>query len=153
MRNWCVTSHFACFKKSIIIKNIIRTLDCIRKADIILFFNWFLVTLSPKGNVSVCPGRQVKYTCKTIGGALQWKTSSSGFAKIFNNAATPDSDLGIFRVSVQGVHKNGSKVVAVNSTAITLNGVQLNDDGTTLSCLVTTNFSSVEAILKVAGKN
>ena len=111
-----------------------------------------LVTLSPKGIVSVCPGRQAKFTCRTLGGALQWKSSSSGFDKIFNNAANPDSNLGIFRVSVQGVSKNGSEVVEVNSTAITLDGVQLNDDDTTLSCLVTTNFDSVEAVLKVAGK-
>ena len=55
-------------------------------------------------------------------------------------------------MSVLGVDKNGSKVVEVNSTAITFDGVQLNDENTTLSCLVTTNFNNVEAILKVAGK-
>lgn len=54
-------------------------------------------------------------------------------------------------MSVQGVDKNGSEVVEVNSTAVTLDGVQLNDENTTLSCLVTTNFNSVEATLKVAG--
>lgn len=120
---------------------------------IFVFCFIFLVLLSPNGFVSVCPGTQAKFACRTIGGALQWKSSSSGFDKIFNDVSNPDSNLGIFRVSVQGVDKNGSEVVAVNSTAVTLDGVQLNDENTTLSCLVTTNFDSVEAILKLAGNN
>ena len=46
---------------------------------------------------------------------------------------------------------NGIMVVNVNSTARTIVGFRLEDDSTTLSCLVGSDFTRKDAVLRVAG--
>ena len=103
------------------------------------------------GNVELCPKENVTFTCRTIGGALLWRTTGEATGRVFNDEAQASSDLGIFRLSVSGVRKEGSTVVEVNSTATTLTGVQPEDDNITLTCLIATNFTSEKATLRVAG--
>ena len=80
-----------------------------------------------------------------------WKTSGET-EKVINDESQNVSNLGIFRLRVLGVWKQGSTVVEVNSTATTATGVQLKDNNTKLSCIVYgSNFFRRDAFLRVAG--
>ena len=81
-----------------------------------------IVFLDPSGNLTVCPNEIVTFTCKTWGGALVWVTSGDNTEQVFNDATQASSDLGIFRLSVNGVQINDMMVVDVNSTARTIVG-------------------------------
>ena len=80
-----------------------------------------------------------------------WVTSGDIKNLVVNDETQAASNLGIFRLRVLGVWKEGSAVVQVNSTATTFAGVRLEDDNTTLSCMVGSNFSREDAFLRVAG--
>ena len=110
-----------------------------------------IVFLNPSGNLTVCPNEIATFTCKTWGGALVWVTSGDNTEQVFNVATQASSDLGIFRLSVNGVQINDMMVVDVNSTARTIVGFRLEDDSTTLSCLVGSDFTRKDAVLRVAG--
>ena len=89
---------------------------------------------------------------------MLWETSTTGYTKIIRSVTDGPANLGIFRLTVDGVRSmpgagQTSIVEAVNSSATTLVGVRPADDGIRLGCRQTTNFSLDEIILRVAGKN
>ena len=105
--------------------------------------------LSPTNNVTVCPGDNVTFTCRTTGGALLWE--ANGLQVVIDDAADMPGSLGIFSFSVLGVLKQGAMVTEVNSTATTLVGVRLSDDNVMLGCREAAQFKAEQAVLKVFG--
>ena len=104
-----------------------------------------------------CPGEVATFTCKTSGGALLWQTSTTSDTKLIRSVTDGPASLGIFRLTVDGVRSmegaGQTVVVAVNSSATTLVGVRLADDGIGLGCRQTTSFDLDEIILRVTGKS
>ena len=116
------------------------------------------VSLIPMGNVTFCPKDIATFACRTTNGAMIWElvTISGGTIQELINDETQagsQSNLGIYRLSVLHVSTESGTVVQVVSTATTLFGLRLEDDGTVLSCLVGSNFTREKAILRVAGMN
>ena len=105
--------------------------------------------LSPTNNVTVCPGDNVTFTCRTTGGALLWEANN--LQVVIDDAADMPNSLGIFSFSVLGVLKQGAMVVAVNSTATTLVGVRQSDDNVMLGCREATQFKAEQAVIRVSG--
>ena len=113
-----------------------------------------VLLVSDSSKATFCPGEVATFTCRTSGGALLWETSTASDTKIIRSVTDGPVKLGIFRLTVDGVQGDGQTIVeAVNSSATTLVGVRLADDGIRLGCRQTTNFTLDEIILRVAGKN
>ena len=113
----------------------------------------FLVSLVPSGNVTVCPNERPKFVCRTTGGPLLWETTlpAGAVGNLIEDTTITNSILGIFRLSVLDVRKEGNTTVEVNSTATTLIGLRPEDDNTTLRCFLATTFIRNEVTLKVTG--
>ena len=112
------------------------------------------VSLVSRGS-SFCPGEVATFTCRvrTTSGLL-WATDTTIETPIFTVASSVGDtvNLGLFVLTVVGVLSTRG-VVEFNSTATTLAGVELADNGTRLRCFDLDTLRGEEVVLRVSGNH